>query len=91
MVKPNMKKIIFLKLETDKLFYVFGLKIVFKGKNFILYSIRGNTIYFVLFDTQTVSETRRLTRSRSDSAHAMVSHRHFHETQPITPHFMPLC
>ena len=59
-MKPNMKKIIFLNLETDKLLVIFALIIVLKGKKFIIYSIRGDIIYFVLFDTQTVSEMEGL-------------------------------
>ena len=86
-----MKKKNFLKLETDKLFYIFALKIVFRGKNFIMYSISGDIIYFVLFDTQTISKTKGLTRSSSGTAHAVVSHRHFHETQSAMLYFVPLC
>ena len=33
----------------------------------------------------------RPTHSRSDAACATVSHRHFLEIQPITPHILPLC
>ena len=40
-------------LETDKLLDIFSLKIVLKGIKFIISSIRGGSIYFVLLDTQT--------------------------------------
>ena len=57
-IKSNMRKIIFLKIK--KLLDIFALKIVLRGKIFIIYFIKEDIIYFMLFDTQTVSETEEL-------------------------------